>query len=116
MAKRALTLSEITNKSRRQTELARARIATSLLIDRVQGCALGTIDMTKEQLQAAEMLLKRTLPQITEHKTTIDNQITFSASTETAGKLQALLQRANNRMTEKIIQAETVETVEDDDI
>jgi hypothetical protein len=40
----------------------RAKIRTSMLINRLQGHVLGRIEMSKTQVQAAGMLLRKTLP------------------------------------------------------
>jgi hypothetical protein len=94
MAKKALKLAEITETSRRQTELARQRIATSKLVDRLQSCALGDIEMTNSQLRAAEVLLQRVLPIMTESRHTVENQQSFSISDQTAQAISALIAKA----------------------
>jgi len=43
---------------------ARQRIDSTLIVERVQRCALGKEDMTQTELMAARMLLDRTLPMI----------------------------------------------------
>jgi hypothetical protein len=40
----------------------RQKIRTSMLINRLQGHVLGRIEMSKTQVQAAGMLLRKTLP------------------------------------------------------
>lgn len=48
------------------SERSRDRIKTTLLLDRVQGHALGEIEMTPSQLQAAFGLLDRTVPKLSQ--------------------------------------------------
>jgi hypothetical protein len=43
-------------------EVVRQKIRTSMLINRLQNHVLGRIDMSKTQLQAAGILLRKTLP------------------------------------------------------
>lgn len=43
-------------------EVVRQKIRTSMLINRLQNHVLGRLDMTKTQLQAAGILLRKTLP------------------------------------------------------
>jgi len=57
---------------RRRMEVCRLRIDTSKLIDRVQGHAFGKIKMTPSQLDAATLLLRKTLPDLISAKTEIN--------------------------------------------
>jgi hypothetical protein len=43
-------------------EIVRQRIRTAMLINRLQNHVLGRLDMSKTQLQAAGILLRKTLP------------------------------------------------------
>lgn len=43
-------------------EVVRQKIRTSMLINRLQNHVLGRLDMSKTQLQAAGILLRKTLP------------------------------------------------------
>ena len=40
------------------------RIKTSMIVERLQECALGEIEMTATQLQAARILLNKVLPDL----------------------------------------------------
>ena len=58
-------------KDPRHDERTRLKIKTTQLVNRLQGCALGEVEMSTVQLRAAEILLKRTLPELTSiHQTT----------------------------------------------
>jgi len=57
---------------RRRMEVCRLRIQTSKLIDRVQSHALGKAKMTPTQLTAAQVLLRKTLPDLVGIKTEIN--------------------------------------------
>jgi hypothetical protein len=46
----------------RLTEAWREKIRTSMLINRLQNHVIGRIEMTQTQLRAAEVLLKKCLP------------------------------------------------------
>jgi hypothetical protein len=48
------------------SERVRERIKTTMLLDRVQGHALGEVEMTPSQLQAAFGLLDRTVPKLSQ--------------------------------------------------
>ena len=50
------------HKARWTPELVRDRIRTGMLINRLQNHVLGRLDMSKTQLQAAGILLRKTLP------------------------------------------------------
>jgi len=43
-------------------EVVRQKIRTSMLINRLQNHVLGRLEMTKTQIQAAAILLRKTLP------------------------------------------------------
>ena len=43
-------------------DVVRQKIRTSMLINRLQNHVLGRLDMTKTQIQAANILLRKTLP------------------------------------------------------
>ena len=43
-------------------DVVRQKIRTSMLINRLQNHVLGRLEMTKTQLQAANILLRKTLP------------------------------------------------------
>src|SRR5262252_8248448 len=49
---------------RRRLETCRARIQTSKLIDRLQAHVMGQIDLSKTQVTAAMVLLRKTLPDL----------------------------------------------------
>ena len=53
-----------TRKVRHDDE-TRRRIQASQLINRLQGHALGEVEMTTTQIQAAQILLKKALPDLT---------------------------------------------------
>jgi hypothetical protein len=58
--------------ARRRAETTRIRIQTTALIDKLQNHALGLSDMTPTQLQAAQTLLKKTLPDMVSMKAEMD--------------------------------------------
>ena len=45
-------------------ERVRNRIRVTKIIDKVQKCALGTIEMTPVQFQAAKLLINKTIPDL----------------------------------------------------
>lgn len=67
-------------------EQIRKKIQTSLLIHRLTECAKGKLDLTFQQLKAIEILLKKSLPDLTsiEHKG--DVQVNFIARAPTPEK------------------------------
>lgn len=42
----------------------RRKIQTSQLLNRLSGCALGEIELTQQQLKAIEILLRKSLPDL----------------------------------------------------
>ena len=48
----------------RAAELTRARIQATKLVDRLQKCAMGEVEMSPAQLKSAEILLKKSLPDL----------------------------------------------------
>lgn len=60
----------------------REKIQTSQLVNRLQNCALGKIDLTKEQLRSIEILLKKTLPdlQAIDHTGSVEQNVTVRGS------------------------------------
>ena len=57
---------------RRRAETCRLRVQTANLIDRLQNHAMGTLDMTPTQINAAQALLKKTLPDLVGVKAEVD--------------------------------------------
>ena len=45
-------------------ERVRNRIKVSMIVDRVQKCALGTVEMTSTEFQAAKLLINKTIPDL----------------------------------------------------
>ena len=66
--------------TRALSEDHRAKIQTSNLITRLQKGALGEIEVTREQIKAAEILLKKTLPDLKqiEHTGTVEGALTVN--------------------------------------
>jgi len=48
----------------RHDEETRAKIQAAQIINRLQGCVMGTIELTQNQIRAAEILLRKTLPDL----------------------------------------------------
>jgi hypothetical protein len=62
---RTLTPPVATKASRRwHAEEVRARLKINAIISRLERCALGRLQMTKEQLTAARILLAKALPDL----------------------------------------------------
>lgn len=57
-------------------ERTRAKIKTSQIINRLEKLVNGEIDMTSQQVTAAGILLKKTLPDLS--AVTMDGKVTFS--------------------------------------
>lgn len=70
------TIAELRTVSRNQSESARARIAISRLVDRVQACAMGEVQMDATEFRAAALLIDKVIPNITksEVETTVNHQ------------------------------------------
>lgn len=49
-------------------ETTRQKVQASQLINRLQDHVLGTVELSATQVRAAEILLKKTLPDLTENK------------------------------------------------
>lgn len=48
----------------RHQEDVRSKIQATKIIQRLEDCALGTLDMTREQIAAAKIILGKTLPDL----------------------------------------------------
>ena len=48
----------------RAADLTRARIQTTKLVDRLQECGLGKVEISTQQLKAIQILLNKTLPDL----------------------------------------------------
>ena len=75
-----------------KTELSdrwREKIRTSMLINRLQNHVVGRIEMTATQLRAAEILLKKNLPdlQAVAHSGTVDSNVTVQPAELVFGRL-----------------------------
>lgn len=53
----------------------RQRIQVSMLVQRLQKHVLGKVKMTSTQVRAAEVLLARTLPTLTQTELNVDGQL-----------------------------------------
>jgi len=77
----------------RQDDQTRAKIQASQIINRLQGCVLGTVELTPVQVSAAKILLGKILPdlQATENKTeiTTKNVVALPDSAKTTEEWQA---------------------------
>jgi hypothetical protein len=56
----------------RHAEQTRRAIQATKLVQRLQACAMGTLDLTKEQIRSIEILLKKTLPDLSSVELTGD--------------------------------------------
>lgn len=74
----------------RQTEQARAAIQTTQIIKRFQKHTLGEIEMTPTQIRTGEVLLKKTIPDLSSVSFEGDNRLTIEIrhfdDSETSGK------------------------------
>lgn len=66
--------------SKHHSELVRAKIQASVLLARVHKCALGEIEMTATQLAAANSLLDRSVPKLSQIQHTGENGGPIKAS------------------------------------
>lgn len=48
----------------RHQQLIRDKINAGLLIEQLHGCALGEIELTSQQMKAIEILLKKSVPDL----------------------------------------------------
>jgi hypothetical protein len=69
MAK-AMTLGKASQRPAAYYERLRERIQAGQIVSRVQRCALGEIEMTSIQFQAAKLLINKTIPDLptTQHE------------------------------------------------
>jgi hypothetical protein len=56
----------------RHAEQTRRAIQATKLVQRLQNCAMGSLDLTKEQIRSIEILLKKTLPDLSSVELTGD--------------------------------------------
>jgi hypothetical protein len=56
------------------TDQVRAKIKTGVLMDRLQKNAMGEIEMTRDQIKSAEILLDRSLPKLQQIQHSGDSQ------------------------------------------
>lgn len=61
------------------SEATRARIQTTMLVERLQNHILGEVEINQTQMRAIEILLKKTLPDLSsiEISGDADNPVTF---------------------------------------
>lgn len=57
-------------------EQTRAKIQAAQLINRLQGCVFGKVEMTSTQVTAALALLKKVLPDLKQEEVTVDMHMT----------------------------------------
>lgn len=80
----------------RHDENTRLKIQVSQLINRLQDHVLGTAQMTQTQLRAAEVLLRKALPDLSSTDITFndDREITAFSDAELTAMLRATAARA----------------------
>lgn len=88
-------------KNLKHQDIVRSRIRTSQLMRRLKKHALGQIQMTATQIKAAEILLKKTLPDLAAVQ--IDGKVTYSYDSA-IDQIFNGHQQANDRSTEETIQ------------
>lgn len=68
----------------RHSEQIRAKIQASVIIERLHRCAMGELEMTSQQLTAANALLDRSVPKLSQiqHVGDADNPIVTSVRLE----------------------------------
>lgn len=67
-------------------EATRQKVQASQLINRLQDHVLGEVELSATQVRAAEILLKKTLPDLTENKnTSVVQRVTDLSDDELAG-------------------------------
>jgi uncharacterized protein involved in outer membrane biogenesis len=64
----------------RHSEMVRQKIQAGVLIDRLQKHAAGTIEMTASQIEAAKVLLDRSVPKLSQIQHSGDSQNPVSVS------------------------------------
>jgi hypothetical protein len=57
----------------RHQQLIRDKINAGLLIEKLTGCALGSIELTSQQMKAIEILLKKSVPDLSSVELTGDS-------------------------------------------
>lgn len=80
------------SKKIRHDENTREKIRASQLINRLQDHALGQVEMTSTQVRAAEVCLRKVLPDLSESHVTTDKR---EASDYSRAELLAILDRAD---------------------
>jgi hypothetical protein len=72
---------------RRRAETSRLRIETTKLVERLQRHAMGLVEMTPTQLNAAQTLLRKTLPDLVSVKNELDiSPVVFNFNMSKIGK------------------------------
>lgn len=102
-----LTVSQIKQVTKHQTELARQRIAITKLIDRAMDIALGETEATATQAKVMMGLIDKVIPNITktEHEETVThNHQVPEATRQLLESIAARLPKP-----EKVIDAEVIE-------
>ena len=81
------------------TEEWKKRIASGKIMKRIEECALGDIEMTSNQLKAADILLKKIIPDLARQELVGDKDapIELRVTTETD---QVIIDRYINKMLE----------------
>lgn len=53
------------------------KIKASLLVNRLMGCAMGEIELSQQQIKAAEILLKKVIPDINKMDMNVNETLTL---------------------------------------
>lgn len=76
---------------KRQTDKTRKSIQVSVICDRLEKCATGQLQMSAQELKASEILLRKTLPDLSsvDSNVTVDDKRDLSEIQADASKLLA---------------------------
>lgn len=112
MSRKSETIQALKKINRNSQEQARAKIRVINLVEKLHDCVDGNIELTREQLKAIDILLAKSLPNLTNNLTETEVNHTHSISPAT---LQ-LLQSFNSKALEKLVKASVIEDIQDAEI
>jgi hypothetical protein len=102
---KAITLQSHKDINRKTGEVARQRIQAVKIVDRLNQCALGEIDMTAQQLKAAAILIDKVISTKQELTETVEHH--HSIPDATRALLEGIVARLPNK--EKVIEPITID-------
>ncbi len=103
---RDMTLPDMKKMNRRDSEKARNKIQVGMVIDKLNKCVEGKVELTQQQVKAAEILLNKTMANLSHNEINIQSEVKVTPTADTLNRIREFQQA-------KTLETRTLERVEE---